>query len=210
MLTASASASAAPRTYTYAIEHPPYGIIGSYTDTVDRSGEARRIDTTVRVAIRIFGIVMYRQDADRTETWRGDRLISFQSITTINGKTTEVRGEARGDSFVITTPSGVAIAPSHIYTASPWSAGLPRPETMVVPENGKVERAQVIGRGIEISSNHDAAMPVRQYEIVSDDRYYVWSSLDGVPLRFGIRRDGGVTDFVLRPEDVAAITAGQR
>jgi hypothetical protein len=210
LLTASAAASAAPRTYAYTIEHAPYGIIGTYIDTVDESGEARRIDTTVRVAVGIFGIVMYRQDADRTETWRGDRLVSFHSITTINGKTTEVSGEARGDSFVITTPSGVAIAPPHIYTTSPWSAGLPRPETMVVPETGSVERAHVIGGGIAISSIHDAAIPVRRYEILGEDHYYVWSSLDGVPLRFGIRRDGSSTDFVLRTEDVAAIAAARR
>jgi uncharacterized protein DUF6134 len=211
LLTASAApASAAPRTYTYLIEHAPYGVIGTYTDTVDQNGETRRIDTALRVAVRIFGIVMYRQEADRTETWRGDRLVSFQSRTTINGKTIEVQGEARGGGFVITTPSGVVTAPPHIYTVSPWSVGLPRPETMVVPEDGKVEHAQVISGGIAISSIHGAAMPVRQYEIAGEDRYYVWSSLDGVPLRFGIRRDGSSTDFVLRPEDFAAVTVGQR
>jgi Family of unknown function (DUF6134) len=211
LLTAGAApASGAPRTYTYLIEHAPYGVVGTYTDRVDQSGETRRIDTTVRVAVRILGIVVYRKEADRTETWRGDQLLSFRSITTTNGKTIEVHGEARGDRFVIATSSGVVSAPLHIYTASPWSAGLPHPETMVVAEDGRVERAQVIGGEFAAPAVDGAALPVRRYEIVGEDRYYVWSTLTGVPLRFGIRSNGSVTNFVLRSEDVAALIAARR
>jgi hypothetical protein len=137
-------------------------------------------------------------------------LVSFQSITTVNGKTIEVRGEARGDSFVITTPSRVLIAPSHIYTASPWSAGLPEPETMVVPEDGTIEHARVVDEGATFSMLDGTGMPVRHYEIISNDHYDVWSSLDGVPIRFGIRRDGNSTNFVLRSEDIALVKSGLR
>ena len=210
LLTMSTSVSAAPRTYTYTVEHPPYGAIGTYTDTVDQSGEAKRIDTKVRVAVKILGIVVHREEADRTERWQGERLLSFHSVTSVNGKTIEVRGEARGDGFVVTSPSGTVIAPPNVYTTSPWSAGLPNPETMVVPGDGRVERAQVTGGEMTLTSVHGAGIAVRHYEIVGSNRYDVWSSLAGVPIRF--RSDGrsGVTEFVLRSEDLAAAIDGDR
>lgn len=210
LLAAPASASAATRTYTYTVEHPPYGEIGTYVDTIDRSGEARRIDTRVRIAVSILGIVMYREVADRTESWQGDRLLSLHSVTTINGMTTEVRGEARGDGFVVTSPSGTVVAPPNVYTTTPWSVGLPMSETMVIPRDGKVEPAQVTGGETTVASVHGADVAVRHYEIVGTYRYDVWSSLAGVPIRF--RSDGrsGVTEFVLRSEDLAAAIDGDR
>ena len=208
LLMVSAAASAAPRTYTYTVEHPPYGAIGTYTDTIDQDGEAKRIDTRVRVAVRVLGIVVHREEADRTERWRGNHLVSFQSTTTVNGKTIEVCGEARGDGFVVTSPSGTVIAPLNVYTASPWSAGLPMPATMVVPGDGKVEPAQVTGGEMTVTSVYGAEIAVRHYEIVGTNRYDVWSSRSGVPIRF--RSDGrsGVTEFVLRSEDLAAAIDG--
>src|SRR5690349_19531849 len=90
------------QTYTYEVEHPQYGNIGTYTDTVTQDGDTRRIDTTLRVAVKVLGITMFREDADRSEVWRHDRLIAFDGVTVTNGKKVEVHGRAHGDGFDIT------------------------------------------------------------------------------------------------------------
>ena len=80
----------AAKTYNYSIEHDDYGTIGTYSDTIEETGGLRRIDTRLRVAVKVLGITVYREDADRTELWQGDRLVSFHGLTTVNGEPIEV------------------------------------------------------------------------------------------------------------------------
>src|SRR5260221_211697 len=105
-LAASAARADERAVYQYLVEHPSYGTIGTYTDTVQQNGDTKRIDTQLRVAVRVLGIPMHREEADRTEEWRGDRLVSFHSVTVTNGTKIEVNGRAQGRDFVITSPQG--------------------------------------------------------------------------------------------------------
>src|SRR4030095_13583763 len=69
----------APLVYTYAILHPHYGDIGTFTDTIDRKPNTMRIDGRLRIAMKAFGIVLYRKETDVTAILRDERLISLQS-----------------------------------------------------------------------------------------------------------------------------------
>src|SRR5215471_232100 len=111
------------QSYTYTIQHPQYGDIGTYVDTVVQDGDTRRIETKMHVAVKILGITMFREEADRTEIWRGDRLVGFDGVTTTNGEAMEVHGKAQGDAFLIQSPRGTEIAPADIYPSDPWAAG---------------------------------------------------------------------------------------
>src|SRR5260370_31638300 len=122
-LVANAAAASATQPFSYAVEHPTYGDIGTYTDTIEQNGDTLRIDTQLRVAVKILGIVVHREEADRTELWRANRLVSFHSGTTTNGKPIEVSGEARDNGFVITPPSGTAGGPGERHTPDPAGEG---------------------------------------------------------------------------------------
>ena len=86
--------AAAPETYEYRIEHPKYGEIGRYTNVVFKTGEDTEVDSELHVTVKILGIVVYREEARRSERWREDKLVSFRSETITNGNKLEVRGEA--------------------------------------------------------------------------------------------------------------------
>ena len=88
-LAMSGAAHAGQQTYTYAVEHPFYGDIGTYTNTVDDADGIIRMDSQLRVEIRVLGVVVYQQDADRSEVWRDDRLVSFRSVSHKNGETSK-------------------------------------------------------------------------------------------------------------------------
>ena len=45
VLAAGTSPASAAQTYSYEVEHPTYGDIGTYTDTIERIGDTMRIDT---------------------------------------------------------------------------------------------------------------------------------------------------------------------
>ncbi|MDB5405247.1 MAG: hypothetical protein JWL84_159 [Rhodospirillales bacterium] len=204
-------AQAGQQTYNYVVEHPTYGKIGTYSDTVTQDNGQMRIDTRLRVAVRVLGIVMHREEADRTEIWSGNRLVSFHSVTTTNGKTLLVDGAARGNEFVITSPFGTNVAPADVYTSSPWTARLSRPSvTMMSTKTGKLEQAHLVAADQSIEAVSGTPTPVRHFQIATDKRQDVWLSPRDVPLRFRTEVGGTPIDFTLAPDTVAALVPAAR
>jgi hypothetical protein len=200
LLSASSALAAGPRTYTYSIEHGDYGTIGTYSDTIEESGGVKRIDTRLRVAVKILGITMYREDADRTELWQGDHLLSFHGVTTVNGKPTEIQGEAKSDGFAITSPTGTVLGPTNLYTSSPWSVTLPAPAMVFSTKSGKIEHAQVIDQGETTATVQGRDMALRHYEVLTNKRQDVWADRNGVPIHFRTEEGGGTVDFFLKSD----------
>jgi hypothetical protein len=199
-------ASAGQQTYNYVVEHPTYGKIGTYSDTVSQDKDQLRIDTRLRVAVRILGIVMHREEADRTEIWKGDRLISFHSVTTTNGKVLAVDGQAQGNEFVINSPLGTSVAPADVYTSSPWMARLSRPlATMMSTKTGKLEQARLVTAEQSVETVSGTPTPVRHFEISTDKLQDVWLDPRNIPLRFRTRVGGTPIDFNLTPDTLAAM-----
>jgi hypothetical protein len=204
-LVASAASASAAQTYSYVVEHPTYGDIGIYTDTIERNGDMLRIDTKLRVAVKVLGIVVHREEADRTELWRDNRLVSFHSITTTNGKPIEVQGEARDNGFVINSPSGTAVAPANVYTSSPWSTRLPDTGVMMSTKTGRVEQVQNLGSEKALVPVLGSEVPVKHVQIYTDKREDVWVDRSGVPVRFRTEVAGTPIDFVLTHGAFAAL-----
>jgi hypothetical protein len=197
-------------TYTYSVEHALYGNIGTFSDTVEQTGDTKRIDSRLRVAVRILGIVVHREEADRTEIWQGDRLVSFHSITTVNGSPIEVRGEARPDGFAITSPSGTTVAPGNVYPSSPWVAHLSDgPALMMSTKTGKLLPVTALGGEQTRIAVHGTDVAVHHYEFITDKRQDVWMDAQGVPVRFRTEQGGRPIDFVLASETVVASSGRQ-
>jgi hypothetical protein len=195
-----AHASTPAHTYNYTVEHPTYGTIGTFSDTVAQDGDVKRIDSKLRIAVRILGIVVHREEADRTEVWQGDRLASFHSLTTVNGTPIEVRGEARRDEFVISSPSGTTVAPRDVFPSSPWVARLSSgPAVMMSAKTGKVMPVKSLGGEQTYLSVRGADVAVHHFQIISDKRQDVWLDANGVPVRFRTEESGNAVDFILTP-----------
>ena len=200
LIAAAADAHATPtQTFTYKVEHPSYGDIGTFTDTVAQEGDLKRIDSKLRIAVRILGIVVHREEADRTEIWRGNRLTEFHSITRVNGTPIEVHGEAQGNGFVITSPAGVTVAPPDIYPSSPWVARLApsRAAVMMSTKTGKVMPVETQGGESEVVNLNGVNVSAAHFAFFSDKRQDVWLDRDGVPVLFRTEQSGNSIDFVL-------------
>jgi len=204
---AGPAAAGTRQTYTYRVEHPRYGDIGTYVDTVEQNGDSRRIDTRLRVAVKVLGIVMFREEADRTELWRGNRLVGFDGVTVTNGERVEVHGKAQGNGFVITTPTGTTVAPANVYPSEPWAAGMANPVVMMSTKSGKLFPVKASGADQAVVSLYGAQVPVRHYQFQTDKHQDVWMNSRGIPVRFRTEEDGTPIDFVLTPEQVAQLGA---
>jgi hypothetical protein len=182
----------------YHVNHAIYGDIGTYSNTVERTGDTTTVLTEAHFKVSLLGIVVHREDAQRQERWRGDRLVFFHGITTKNGQPLEVRGEAHGDSFIIASPRGTVIAPADIHPANPWSANFLGSDTMMRVDTGAIEPVRIGGGAETTITIHGATLRTRQYEIDGKTRYRIWlSDAEQVPVMFSVDDDSGEVTFTL-------------
>lgn len=199
-LLAPLAPAGAAETYTYTVHHPSYGDIGTYTDIVSESDGVTRIDSQLRVAITMLGVVLYREEGDRSEIWRGNRLVSFQSVSNRNGERIEVRGNAGKDGFVVTSPTGTAVAPANVKPSNPWAIKELGAAVMVSTKSGKIWDVDVSGGEEATVSVDGKPVSARHYHVVAgmqEDKWEVWFDRAGVPVRFQSIESGEPIDFIL-------------
>jgi len=208
----SGAAAAQPaETYSYTIHHPTFGDIGTYTDRVERNGGDMRVETRLQVVVRALGVVLHREEAERSEIWRAGRLVAFHALNTINGERVTIEGAAREGGFTVATAGGSAPAPADVVPSDPWQVGrsraAPSTGTMMSTRDGRIEPMQVTGGESLRLAVHGLEVPVRHYEINSHNRQDVWLDARGIPIAFRTVERGTPIDFVLAREMVAQLAA---
>jgi hypothetical protein len=196
--TAAGPANAIPESYEYRVIHPTYGDIGTYTNIVDRLGDDAEVRTQLKIQVRILGITVYRQEAQRIERWHGQMLLAFDGVTITNGDRLEVHGAPRDGGFAITTPTGTVVAPGGVHPSNPWSAMVLKADVMMSTRTGKISHVQISGGEVTQVSLDGTKLTAHQYEIASSKHHFVWLSDDGTPVAFRTNEDGTLIDFVLQ------------
>jgi hypothetical protein len=191
--------ASAEEVYVYDVRHPVYGQIGTYTDTVARTEAGFRLETRLEVAVRLLGIVFHRETAHYNAVWDQGRLTSFRGVTTTNGATVELRGDAVGNVFVLTAPAGTREIPGDVVPSSPWFAKV-GPGTLMSTKTGRIYRAHCTDLGDEVITLHGVALTVRHFDLVTDNRQEAWLGKAGVPMRFRSWESGTPIDFELTPD----------
>jgi Family of unknown function (DUF6134) len=191
------AAAAEPKQMVYQVSHSVFGDIGTYINTVEPVGTGTLVVTQVNFNVKMLGVKVYHEDAQRTERWQGNRLVSFDGVTDKGNGPTKVKGEARGDSFVITSALGTIDAPATVHPANPWSANFLTTKTMMRPDNGKVEHVRVSDDGQTAVTIGMTSIPARKYQIEGNSSYTVWLDGRGVPVKFVADDDSGKVTFTL-------------
>src|SRR5216683_2969866 len=168
--------------FTYRVNHSVFGDIGTYTNIVEPSRDGITVKTKAHFEVKMLGVRLHREDAERTERWQGNRLVSFHGVTDKGDGPQEVKGEARGNNFVITSSQGTVSAPASIHPANPWSSAFLHSNTMMRPDSGKIDGASI---------------PAVKYEINGSTKYTVWLDARGVPVMFWVDDDTGKVAFTL-------------
>jgi hypothetical protein len=195
-----------PLVYTYAILHPHYGEIGTFTDRIDRKPNTMRIDGRLRIAMSSFGLVLYRKATDVTAIMRDERLISLQSVTKKSGAYVQVRGEALGDQFVVNTTIGTFIGPKTILPSDPFILKSTGEGMMVSTDTGRISRVVVSGGDHDTVSVKGHSISGRRFSVLGVTRWDVWLDDHGIPVMFRIVENGTPIDFILRSTTAAGTT----
>jgi hypothetical protein len=194
----AASGFAGQKVYTYSVVHPVYGEIGTLTDSVERGPDAMRIESRLRIAVTVLGIVMYRQQCDTTEVMQGNRLVSLQSQSEKDGQHLETQGKAEGGKFVVNGTAGSFTGPANIVPSDPWILEHSGEGTIVYASTGKISKAMVSGGSYETVTVNGASLTARHFTVMGDIRQDVWLDDRGVPVMFRSVEDGTPIDFVLQ------------
>jgi len=181
----------------YRVRHSVFGNIGTYTNVVQTAGEVTMVRTTAHFLASMLGVGLHREDAERTERWSGGRLISFAGVTKKNDNTIEVKGEARGNDFVIVSPKGTFTAPATVQPANPWSIGCLHSTTMMRVDDGEIEKVRVTDGSETTVMIDGASVPARLYEINGTTRYKIWFDQQNIPIMFAVDDDSGQITFTL-------------
>jgi len=204
----AAPAVAASQTFEYRVLHPTYGDVGSYTNVVEHVGDETTVTSDLRIAVRLLGIVVYRQEARRSERWRGEHLVKFDGLTVTNGERLEVHGQAGDGGFAVTTANGTVIAPANVHPSNPWSAMVLHTNVMMSTRTGVILQAHVSGGQVEPVALAGNTLRLHQYEVITDKHQFVWLDDNGTPIAFRTAENGTPIDFVLRRRTELA-AAGQ-
>jgi hypothetical protein len=181
----------------YDAHHSVYGDIGTYTNSIEHDGAVTVVRNQAHILVKVLGIVMHREDADRTERWQDNRLVAFHGVTTVNGDAVEITGAAQGDDFVITSPEGKTEVPARVQPSNPWSAAFLKSDTMMRADTGNVET-------VRFSAGHPMAVTiagtpvqVTEYDVASHPAYKVWLDAQNVPVMFSVDDESGLITFTL-------------
>lgn len=204
VLGGAAPALAGQQLYTYSVVHPIYGEIGTFTDMIDRSPGAMRIDAHLRIAVKVLGVIAYREESDTTEVLQGNRLVSLRSVTDKDGRHLEVHGEAQGDQFMVNATAGSYAAPATIAPSDPWLVKHTGEELVVSTSTGKMVSVHISGGAYDMVSMGDASVPARHYIVNGDKQQEVWLDNREIPIKFRSVENGTPIDFVLRNATAAA------
>ena len=183
--------------FTYQVKHSVFGDIGTYSNTIEPSRDGITVKTRAHFEVKMLGVRVHYEDADRTERWQGNRLVAFRGVTDKGDGPVEVKGEARGNNFIISSPQGTITAPSSVHPANPWSSNFLHSNTMMRPDTGKLEQVR-IGSGQETAVKLDSAnIPAVKYDLDGSTKYTVWLDGRGVPVKFLVDDDTGKITFIL-------------
>ena len=198
-----------PLVFEYRIEHPLYGDIGTYINKIVKTGDTTEVLTSVRVVVKVFGAVLYREMSDRTEHWRNGRLIDFDSVTNKDGKTYDVNGKADGEAFSITGPDGTFTAPADVQPPNPWSESCLKSNAMLSSVSGRIYAAKILPQGTDTLSIAGQRYRTQKYEIDTDRPHTVWFNDAGYPLQIESNEEGQPVRLVLThyPDQAQTVAA---
>ncbi len=183
--------------FQYRVEHPLYGDIGTYTNIVKRTGDTANVETKMNIAVKLLGVVVHREEAERDEHWQRDKLTLFHSRTATNGKVQEVSGEARDNTFVITSPQGTVTAPASVRPSNPWSPSILGGNVIMSTKSGRLFNMRIASETEQVVPVDGHSERLRRYEIIGDKHQFVWLDGRGTPVAFRTEEDGSPIDFVL-------------
>ena len=186
-------------TYVYKIDHSRYGEIGTHTITLSRNGASTIATIKLRIKVKVLFVTVHSESAERTETWRGGRLVGYASTTKENDKLIKVAAREEGGKLVIDGPGGKKTVALGVVPTNPWNIAILKAKTVMDTKTGQIRNVlSVTSAGEETITAQGKPMKAKKYVFVSDVKRELWYGPGGKLLKFRVFRDGNAVSFTLK------------
>lgn len=95
--------------------------IGTKSLAVAQSEGQVDVQLTLDVAVRMFGLTVYRQTVEARERWQEGRLVAAEAATNANGKRMSMRARREGDAVAVDGSAFSGHVSGNPATTSYWS-----------------------------------------------------------------------------------------
>jgi hypothetical protein len=113
--------------------------IGTHTVTYSTATGETRVNTEIRLLVKVAFFTVFRFNHRSEETWRAGRLMTLGSETVEHGETLHVEGTATPQGFRVVSKGGPFIAPATTLTSnSLWTPAVLEQTTVVDACHGGV------------------------------------------------------------------------
>jgi hypothetical protein len=113
--------------------------IGAHTVLYSAATGETRVDTEIRLLVKIAFFTLFAFSHRSTETWRAGRLMSLNSETVVHGETLHVEGATIPQGFRVVSKGGPFIASAATLTSnSLWTPAVLEQATVVDAQHGGI------------------------------------------------------------------------
>ena len=182
--------------------------VGSHSVTVRHDAAGLRAESSSRIAVRMFGITVYRLDYTSVSRWTDGRMVALDSVTDDAGTVTRVSATLDGDDLRIATNGETATAPLGLQPTDHWNSAVIGATEVLNTLTGKINRVTMTAQGRDNVPAGGRLRPATRYAYHGELEATVWYDAAGhwTGLRFAAR-DGSIIDYVCRrcgPDAVVA------
>jgi len=197
LATATQAASYEPPagTVEFGIEHSKYGDIGTDRMTFSHAGADLIVTVNLRIRVKLLFITVHSLVANRRETWREGRFVSYRSDTVENNRPTNVSAHEEGGKFVIDGPAGRVAGDGPVFPTNPWNPDIVNATQVMETATGELLRVAVAPAGEDEVAVAGTAVAARKYVMSGDMSRELWFDAAGNLLQFRFERDGATLTF---------------
>lgn len=193
--------------YTYSVNHPKYGDIGTFKNSILDDGTEISVRNEIDVQVKVLLVVAHKENTKSEELWKQGRLVSFSGTTQENGKKTVVTGEAEGNKFLVEAPDGTKVAPATVYPNNPWSKAILKASVLLGTKTGRLYNVRAEpgeSRSVDLKGR---SVQTEYYRVDGDARYELWFDDRGIAVKFTEVDHYGKITFELVDESIRPASA---
>jgi hypothetical protein len=175
--------------------------IGTQSLAVRRDGEEVGVDIALDIAVRMFGLTVYRHTVEARELWRSGRLVSAEAATNANGRRTSMRAGRDGDAVAVDGSAFTGRVGGNPATTSYWSPAFLSRGVWIDLADGRPRRVTARNLGVERFPTLSGA--------VEAARWRIGGEVDPVDLFFDAGGEWVGNEFEAEGEIARFVVAGQ-
>jgi hypothetical protein len=169
--------------------------IGSHVIAFKRDKGDLLVDTTIKVAVRIMFVTVYRYEKTARETWRDGKVVAYRADTNDDGDPIKGRVGLGPKGLVAQGPKGRVIAPSGTMISGYWNIATVKQTALIDSENVTLVPIEVQGGEPANITIGDRKFTTRHFRITGELARDLWYGRDGLLIKMrAIGSDGSVID----------------